>query len=77
MRSYVASATNPRPDLAVASLPMKNPVEHIAQSLIVLHGADALKVAELRAENARKSGTTENLKMWLSVVAEIKRIQKS
>jgi hypothetical protein len=63
--------------LAVASLPMKNTVEHIAQSLIVLHGADALKVAERKTESARKPGTIENLKMWLSVVAEIKRIQKA
>jgi hypothetical protein len=56
---------------------MKNTVEHIAQSLIVLHGADALKVAERKTESARKPGTIENLKMWLSVVAEIKRIQKA
>jgi hypothetical protein len=55
---------------------MKNTVEHIAQSLIVLHGADASKVAERNAENARKPGATENLEMWLAVIAEIKRIQK-
>jgi hypothetical protein len=55
--------------------PMKSSVEHIARSLIALHGADALKVAEQSAAEARKLGTAENLEAWLAVVAEIKRIQ--
>jgi hypothetical protein len=53
---------------------MKSSVEHIARSLIALHGAGALKVAEQSAE-ARKSRTAESLEVWLAVVAEIKRIQ--
>jgi hypothetical protein len=55
---------------------MESSVKHIARSLIALHGADALKVAEQTAENARKPGAAENLEMWLAVIAEIKGIQK-
>jgi hypothetical protein len=54
---------------------MKSSVEHIARSLIALHGADALKVAEQSAAEARKLGTAEKLEAWLAIVAEIKRIQ--
>jgi hypothetical protein len=59
------------------SLSMKSSVQHIARSLIVLHGADALRVAEQTAENARKPGAAESLEIWLAVVAEIKRIKKT
>jgi len=54
---------------------MKSSVEHIARSLIALHGAGALKVAEQSAAEARKSRTAESLEVCLAVVAEIKRIQ--
>jgi hypothetical protein len=55
---------------------MKNSVEHIAQSLIVLHGADASRIAEQAAENARPLTAAESLDVWLAVIAEIKRIQE-
>jgi hypothetical protein len=54
---------------------MKSSVEHIARSLIALHGADALRVAEQAAENARKPDAAESLEMWSAVIAEIKRMQ--
>jgi hypothetical protein len=57
--------------------PVKNSVEHIAQSLIALHGQDALRVAEQAAGNARKPGAADSWEVWLAVIAEIKRIQKS
>lgn len=61
-------------ELAVELPPMKRSVEHIARSLIALHGVDALKVAEQSAAEARKLGTAD-LEAWLGVIAEIKRIQ--
>jgi hypothetical protein len=55
---------------------MQSSVKHIARSLIALHGADALKVAEQMAENARKPGAAQSLEMWLAVVAEIEGVPK-
>jgi hypothetical protein len=56
---------------------MESSVKHIARSLIVLHGADALRVAEQTAEDARRLGPAESPEVWLAVIAEIRRIQKS
>jgi hypothetical protein len=56
---------------------MESSVKHIARSLIALHGADALRVAEQTAEDARKPGAADSPAVWLAVIAEIGRIQKS
>jgi hypothetical protein len=59
--------------IAVSSLPMESTVKHLARTIIVLHGADALRVAEQAAADAQKLG--KNLDGWLAVIAEIQRIQ--
>jgi len=48
---------------------------HLARSLITIHGARALEVAEQAANNVRKLGLTKPLDEWLLVIAAIQKIQ--
>jgi hypothetical protein len=59
---------------AVASLLMESSVRNLARSLIALHRADALRIAEQTAADQWKLG--RNRDVWPAVIAEIKRIQK-
>jgi hypothetical protein len=49
----------------------------LALSLIAIHRADALKVAEQAADNVRPFGMATTLDQWNQVIAAIKKIQKS
>jgi hypothetical protein len=50
---------------------------HTARSLIAIHGADALEIAERAADNLQRLGKTQRLDELIQVIAEIKRIQKT
>jgi hypothetical protein len=50
---------------------------HTARSLINIHGADALEIAEHTADGLRRLGRTKRLDEWIQVIAEIKRIQSA
>jgi hypothetical protein len=54
---------------------MVDQINHLVQSLITIHGADALKVAEHAAANVRKLGMVKALDEWNLVIAAIKKIQ--
>jgi hypothetical protein len=56
---------------------MVDTANHLARSLITIHGADALKVAERAAENVRQLGLAKALDEWLLVIAAIKKLQKT
>jgi hypothetical protein len=54
---------------------MVDHINHLAQSLITIHGADALKVAEHAAANVRGLGMAKALAQRNLVIAAIKKIQ--
>ena len=55
---------------------MVDHINHLAQSLITIHGAEALAVAERAANNVRKLEMKKALGEWNLVIAEIKKLQK-
>jgi hypothetical protein len=56
---------------------MVDTTNHLARSLIAIHGADALAIAEHTADGLRRLGRTKRLDEWIQVIAEIKRIQSA
>jgi hypothetical protein len=48
-----------------------------ARSLIAIHGADALEIAERAADNLQRLGKTQRLDEWIQVIAEIQQILKT
>jgi hypothetical protein len=48
-----------------------------ARSLIAIHGADALEIAESAAETLQRLGRTQRQDEWIQVIAEIKQILKT
>jgi hypothetical protein len=58
-----------------ASSHMADIANIVALSLIDIHRADALKVAEHAADNIRPLGMAKTLEQWNQVIAAIKKIQ--
>jgi hypothetical protein len=56
---------------------MEDDPERLARSLVAIHGAYALSVAQRAVDNVRQLGRVRALDHWTRVVAEIKRIQKT
>jgi hypothetical protein len=56
---------------------MEDDPERLARSLVAIHGAYALSVAQRAVDNVRQLGRLKALDHWTRVVAEIKRIQKT
>jgi hypothetical protein len=54
---------------------MVDTINHLAQALIAIHGAEALAVAERAANNVRKLEMKQALDKWKLVIAAIKKIQ--
>jgi hypothetical protein len=55
---------------------MEDDPEHLARSIIAIHGAYALSVAQRAVDNVRQLGRVQAVDHWTRVVAEIRRIQK-
>jgi len=51
--------------------------KHLARSIVSIHGAYALSVAQRAMDNVRQLGRLKALDDWSRVVAEIKRNQKT
>jgi hypothetical protein len=49
---------------------------HLARSLMKLHGTKALPLAERAAENVRQLGMARQLTEWKRVIAAIKKMQE-
>jgi hypothetical protein len=47
---------------------------HLARSLIKIHGTEALALAERAAENVRQLGMSRQLTEWNRVIAAIKKM---
>jgi hypothetical protein len=56
---------------------MEDDPERLARSLVAIHGAYALSVAQRAVDNVRQLGRLKALDYWNRVVAEIKRIQET
>jgi hypothetical protein len=55
---------------------MEDDPTEFARTLIAIHGAYALSVAQRAVDNVRQLGRLKALDHWTRVVAEIKRLQK-